>query len=151
MSATRRKSLATQRLVTALGTNQNAAITAALEVINERLAWDSALQNSLRDKYAEITALSERPPAPPRERAPRSVSGNGPARASTLEQLNPYDMLEDAGRDQLRAKLQGTTQRRLRSAVDVVQQRNPGTRPSSRSSNAAMIDYIVEMLAGSGY
>jgi hypothetical protein len=51
----------------------------------------------------------------------------------------------------MRANLQSTTQRRLRSAVDTVQERNPGTKPSSRSSNAAMIDYILEMLAGPGY
>jgi hypothetical protein len=59
--------------------------------------------------------------------------------------------LEEYGADQLRAVLQRSTQRSLREAVDAVQEREPGTRPASRTRNADMIDYIVEHVAGPGY
>jgi hypothetical protein len=65
--------------------------------------------------------------------------------------LNAYFLLEEYGRDQLRAVLDRMTQRRLREAVDSVQEREPGTRPASRTRNADMIDYIVEHVAGAGY
>jgi hypothetical protein len=151
LSATQRKAAATQQLVSALGGNQSVAITAALEIVNERMAHDAAFQQSVRSRYEELAILAAPRPKPVRESAPKPVAISTKPRAATLEELNPYHMLEDYGRDQLRAKLQGTTQRRLRSAVDIVQAHNPGTKPTSRTINAAMIDYIVEQLAGPGY
>jgi hypothetical protein len=39
----------------------------------------------------------------------------------------------------------------LREAVDVVQLHDPDSKPSSRSRNDVMIDFIVEKVAGPGY
>ncbi len=151
MSATARKTLATKQLVNALGSDEKAAITAALEVVNERLGWDAQLRQSIQQKYEELAALNVPKPKVVRTAPMPQVDGSAPARRATLEKLNPYDLLEDVGPRGLRAALDGNTQRRLRSAVDIVQARKPGTKPASRSRNDAMIDYIVEQLAGPGH
>lgn len=156
MSAAQRKTLATKQLVDAVGPNQNAAMTAALEAVNERLTWDTALRLRIGEKYSELTALS----TTARSSRPRTSSGpapkpistpGGPARDRTLEKLDPYLVLEDYGRDQLRAVLERDTQRRLRTAVDMVQARNPDTKPRGRTHITDMVDYIMEHVAGPGY
>lgn len=152
MSATQRKTLATKQLVSTVGPNQNAAVTAALEVVNERLVWDTALQQRISEKYGELTAprstvRSSRPSGP----APKPVtSGDRPAGIRTVEKLDPYRVLADFGRDRLRAVLERDTQQRLRTAVDAVQERNPGTKPATRTKKDDMVDYIVEHVAGPG-
>lgn len=149
MSATARKSLATKQLVSALGSDERAAVTAALEAVNERLAWDVALRQSLSQKYEELTALSAPRPKPTRVPAPQ-VDGSGPARHTTLEKLDPYQLFEDVGRDKFRASLVNTTQQRLQTAVKAVKARHPGTKPLGRR-NYDLVDYIVEYVAGPGY
>jgi len=150
-SATARNSLATQQLVSTLGTDKKAAVTAALETVNERLAWDRAFEQSLRQRYDELAALAtSKPKAAPRS-ASKPALASGPAQRATLEKLDPYQLLEGFGRDHLRAALADTTQRRLRSAVDVVQARHPTTKLPNRNRNEDMIDYIVTHVAGPGY
>src|SRR5260221_6747057 len=63
LSATARKTLVTKQLVQALGPDEKAAVTAALEVVSERLALDSDLQQRLREQYGEIAALATGPRA----------------------------------------------------------------------------------------
>jgi hypothetical protein len=152
MSASRRKTLATEELLRTLETtDQTAALTAVLEAVNDQLNWDTAFRQKVRQRFEELTALSAPKQKVDLGPAPTPISGRGTAGYSGFAKLNPYHLLDEYGRDQLRAVLERMPQRRLREAVDSVQEREPSTRPSSRSRNADMIDYIMEHVAGPGY
>lgn len=155
MSATQRNKLATQGIVTLLGvSDEKIAVTAALEAVHERLAWDSDLQERILEKYQEIAALGG-------EARQKKQADLGPApvpiRSVPLEQYTPYGKFDpyqlnwEYGESQLRAVLVRGTQRDLREATAIVKERNPGTKPTNASSKDAMIDYIVEYVAGPGY
>src|SRR5262249_43356534 len=76
MSATKRKTLATKQLLDALaGSDQTAAITAALEAVNEQLIWDSAFKRSLHQRYEELTTLSAASRRASLGPAPKPISG----------------------------------------------------------------------------
>jgi hypothetical protein len=155
MSAAKRKTLATQQLKNALGArstgDQAAALTAALEVINERWAWDGGLQQSLRQKYEELKTLSADARTTPVTTVPKPKAASGLARHNPLGQLNPYELLNEYGRDGLRPLLSGASARLLKQAADVVQTHEPGTKPASRSVKADMVNYIMEYVVGPGY
>jgi hypothetical protein len=51
----------------------------------------------------------------------------------------------------LRAALNGYSLAKLKEALAVVEQRNPGTKPRNRGRIDDVIDYIVERVAGDGY
>ena len=152
MSAAKRKTMATQQLLSCLaGDDQAAAITAALEVVNEWLSWDSALRERFRQKYDELRTLT---PAKKKVEAgptPIPIAGRDLDNYTPYGRLDPYQLLDEYGHDQLRAVLQHATQRHLREAVDIVQTHEPDSKPSSRSRNDVMIDFIVEKVAGPGY
>lgn len=153
MSATQRNKLATQEITTSLGlTDEKVAITAALEAVYERLAWDADLRERVREKYQEIVALDTGARKKP-DLGPVPV----PIRAGTPEQYTPYGKFDpyklnyEYGSNQLRAVLVRGTQRDLREAADIVQARNPGTKPTNRSSKDAMIEYIMEHVVDLNY
>jgi hypothetical protein len=142
LTATQRKTIATQKILQALAaSDQGLAITAALEAVSERLAWDRELQRSVREKYDDLQALG---PMPPLIRTP------GLNRQSPLHVLDPYELALDYGRDQLRNVLSRASQPNLKVAVGLVKERNPGKKPSGQSS-PALVDFIVEHVAGPGY
>lgn len=154
LSVTKRKSLATERLLGAVaGTGKDVVLTAALEAVNERLAWDAAFQRSFQQKVEELGAL-----APSREGAaagrvpkPKPAAAAGSARFNPLAKLNPYEMADRYEHSQLRTVLADASQALLREAVDVVQSHEPGTKPVSRNKKADMVDYIMEHVLGPGH
>jgi hypothetical protein len=160
MSATQRNKLATKGIIVALGIpdeGEKAAIIAALEAVNERLAADRDLRETVRQKYQEIAALG----AGGRQKARQSPEVDlGPTpipiRAGTPEEYNPYAAFDpyklvwEYGEHQLRAVLLRGTQRDLREAVGIVQEREPGTAPRSKNNIADMVDYIMEHVVGPG-
>ena len=148
--------MATERLTNAVAATEKSekdiAITAALELVSERLAGDAAWQQNFRQRYDELQALVKSKAETARTPVPRPK----PASASTprfhpLAKLNPYDMAERYEHSELRTVLENASQALLREAVDVVQSREPGTRPAGRTKKADMIDYIVEHVIGPGY
>lgn len=152
MSPTQRKSLATQQLLSIVsGTDQSAVVTAALEVINEWIALDRGVQRRLREKYDELATLTSGKAKADLGPVPVPTNPVSFGQFNPYGRFDPYQLLTEYGRDQLRAVLARGTQKDLREATDIVQERNPGTRPSSRSSKAAMADYIMEHVAGPGY
>lgn len=62
--------------------------------------------------------------------------------------LDPYFLLEVYGAHQLREALDLFPLTKLKEGVEAVTERNPGTKPSSKSSKAAVIDYIVRYVTG---
>jgi hypothetical protein len=152
-SAAQRNTLAKKELLKTLGATQaqqNAAITALLESANERLTWDTVFHQSVRQTFDELVALAQPKQKPDLGPAPRPKAVSGATGRTPLVRFEPYQLLAEYGPDQLRAVFLRATQRQLREAVDTVQERNPGTKPTSRAQNAAMIDYIVEHVAGPG-
>jgi len=151
MSASRRKALATHQITNVLGSDQSAAVIAALEVVAERLAWDTEVQRSLREKYAEIVDLSKPKPSVGTGPVPRPKGALALGEWNPLGKFDPYLLSKNYEPDQLRAVLGSATPATLREGVNAVQSHNPGTKPASRARKADMIDYIVEHVVGSGY
>lgn len=152
MSATQRSNLATQGIITAIGAaDKKTALTAALEAVYERLVSDADLHETVRQKYHELAALSSSKAKKDLGPAPVPIKGRGIEGYSPYAKYDPYQLVEDYGRDQLRAVLVRATPKRLREAVDIVQGHEPGTKPASRSRNADMVDYVMEHVAGPGF
>jgi hypothetical protein len=147
-SAAQRQTKATTQLLNALGGSDKAAATAiALEAINERLEWDSVLQQDLRQKYEALAALN--PPKSKQAIGPEPVVRNPSALVgyNPAARLNPYVLDAAYEHDQLRRVLAPLSQQALREAVEAVQARNPESKPTSRTAKQKMIDYIMEHVA----
>lgn len=152
LTLSQRKTLATEQLMSALSsTNKDAALTAALEVVNEWLLGDTEVHHRLQERYAELEALAK-----PKTKAaplPKLIPISGP----DLDHFNPYatpdpyTLLDWYGREQLRAVITGATLPLLREFVDTVQAREPGTKPASKSKKKDMVDYVVVHVAGPEY
>lgn len=153
MSPTQRKTLATQRIANSLGANANdkdKAITAALEIISERLAHDLEIQQTLRQKYDELKTLgttSSKPQKLDLGPAPIPLGGGTWDDYKPYGQYDPYRIVRDFGSSQMRAVLLRATPAHLREAVSFVKERNPSTKPTNARSNAGMIDYIMQYVA----
>jgi hypothetical protein len=151
MSAARRKTLATQQITDVAGSNRTLAITAALEVVAERLAWDANVQQSLHQKYAELLALSQPKPRNGVSSMPKPKGLLALGEFNPLGKLDPYLVSRNYEPGELRQVLGYATAASLKVAVAIVQAREPGTAPKSRTKKADMIDYIVEHVVGPGY
>lgn len=146
-SPTQRNKQAVEGIVAALSaTDEKSAITAALEVVNEQLASDAALRQRMGEKYQELLALAPRKQEVDLGPAPVRIAGDWTTYSPSAK-FDPYRRVVEYGQHQLRAVLVRATQTRLREAAKIVMERNPGTKPTSLSSNPAMIDYIMEHVA----
>lgn len=61
--------------------------------------------------------------------------------------LDPYFLLEVYGPGQLREALDLYPLTRLKEGLPAVMERHPGTKPTSKSSKAAVIDYLARYVA----
>ena len=149
MSATQRDKLAKQGIVKAVdASDEKAAITAALEAVYERLASDTDLRESVRQKYQEIAALA----TGARQKVdlgpvPIPIRSGTPDQYTPYGKFDPYKLLWEYGAHQLRAVLVRGTQRDLREAVGIVESRADGAR-APRTAKADMIEYILKHVAG---
>lgn len=147
-----RKALATERIVAALDANDSeVALTAALEMVAERLERDSAMRGKLRARCDELATLRQGAKQPEPEPAPVPISGPDLDHFNPYAKPDPYKLLAWYGRDQFRAVISRATPDALRDLVDAVQAREPGAPPARRGRKRDMIDYIVEHVAGPGY
>lgn len=161
MTATQRKTLAMKLLVTSVESDtiqapsESTLTIASLEIISEWIGIDPEVQQRLRDKYEEIAALSAKKPKSTPQIPPMPTVLPGRGRSvdtyNPYAKLDPYELLDDYGAHQLRAALMHMTSQSLKDAVAIVQERNPGTAPKTKTKSADMIDYIVEHVAGPGY
>jgi hypothetical protein len=62
--------------------------------------------------------------------------------------LDPYVLRQLYGNTQLRLALQGRSVAALKLATAIVERQHPGTKPTSRTQKAALIDYIVRLVTG---
>lgn len=63
--------------------------------------------------------------------------------------LDPYFLLEVYGAHQLRQALELFPLAKLKEGLSAVMERHPGTKPASKASKAAVIDYIMRYVATS--
>ena len=140
-----------QRIVDALGPNKDAALIALVEMVNEQLAGDEAFQQSLRQRYQELEALGAAKQKAARAISPVPINPPSLDEYTPYGKFNPYTTLREYGPAQLRAVLELSTLRDLKEAVDMVQAREPGTKPASRSKKADMVDYLMEHVVGPGH
>jgi hypothetical protein len=98
-------------------------------------------------KTATPASRANKSTTAPRASKPVPIKGADLDRYSPYGKFNPYSLLEGFGHGQLRAVLSGATPARLREAVSIVQEREPGTKPTSRSAKQSMVDYIMEHVA----
>jgi hypothetical protein len=153
---TQRVTEAAQQVATTLGLEDQKRVSAALaEAAAEAVRRDSLFAARVRILYNQMT------PAPATRRT--TTQGRGTRAAPDVELVpikqvegwflnpaappDPYFLLEVYGSKQLPLALQRYTVARLREAVELVQQRNPGTRPTGKTRQH-LIDYIVERVSG---
>jgi hypothetical protein len=149
LTPTQRVTEAAQQVASTLGLEDQKRVSAALaEAAAEAVRRDSLFAARVRILYKEMT------PAP----ATRRATAGGTRAAPDVELVpikqvegwflnpgappDPYFLLELYGPKQLPLALQRYTVARLREAVELVQQRNPGTGPRGKTRQA-LIDYIV--------
>lgn len=145
---------ATRRLREAVGGDDLKLLATALaEAAVEEMQHNAALTLRVRDKYEQLSALkgagrSTRTHARLPAARPTPIASAGDIRIDPHAPLDPYILLKLYGPSQLKAALDGYSMNKLKEAATLVQQRHPGTRPRDKRRADAVIDYIVEHVAG---
>jgi len=103
----------------------------------------------VRATYDELAAL--KPTRSPRRSGREDIDlvpivSPDDARQNPFGALDPYELLRMYGIGQLRAALSRYSLTKLKEATALVEQKNPGNKPKSRSRKDDVIDYVVEML-----
>jgi hypothetical protein len=149
-------STAARSLASALGlADAGRAGIAALLVAAEEVEQNSHFAARVRAAY---DLLPESKPTP---RSTRGQDGVAKILSSTLTPirhvegreinlaapLDPYFLLEVYGAGQLRQALDLFPLAKLKEGLPAVIERHPGTKPASKASKAAVIDYMVRYVA----
>jgi hypothetical protein len=105
--------------------------------------------------YKELEPLQVARPAAQAKNAPKSapipIAAVGIERLNPYGKLDPYVILDGYGPDQLRAVLERASAYRLREAIEVVQEHEPGLKAPAKGRKEVMVDYLVEVVAGKGH
>jgi hypothetical protein len=148
---------ATTSLREVLGLSDTKILSTALaEVAAEEARHNPDFAQRIRETYAELEQLntsratrSRKPATLHSELIPlRSIEG---LRFDPHAPVDPYMLQTIYGDAQLRRALEGYSLARLKEAAALVEERNPGTKPTSRARKDTIIDYIVECVAGPSY
>ncbi len=148
---------ATGRLRQTLGLDDLKLLSTALaEVAADEIANNPQFANRVRAAYRDLLVMQKtRPLGGDKVRSAEvdlvPLPGTDGVRIDPYAPLDPYLLTSLYGSNQLRAALSVYTLTKLKQALDAVQQRNPDTKPTSRAKKDAIIDYIVEHVAGPGY
>ena len=123
--------------------------TAVAEIVAEESARNPQLASRIRARYDELVSMrgAQRAALRKTEQLPPLVliRRDLPYRHSDPSAPpDPKWLTMAYGHDQLARALQDYTLDMLKQTADKVQAEHPGTKPNSRSSKAAVIDYIVE-------
>lgn len=149
LTATQRSAEAARQAAELLGLQDVKAVAAALaETALRNVRRDPAFADHVRLLYNEMakTARPKRAPAQPTaervELVPREqVTAREPNPGGAPD---PYYLLELYGADQLAFALARYKVADLKLAAELVQQRNPGTKPTNKGNRDALIAYIVQ-------
>lgn len=148
LTASQRATQAAQQAADILGLSDAKSVAAALaEAGVESLRANPSFAARVRDIYAEIAKPAKpkrtqsHKAAPDVELAPRRHVGTREANPGAAP--DPSYLLSLYGADQLPLALARYKVADLKLAAELVQQRNPGTKPTSRGNRDALIAYIV--------
>jgi len=125
--------------------------TALAEVAAEESRRNSRFADAVKQRYDEVMRLrapvpkngtrkQELPPLVPLERSQYSKR----VVVDPFAPPDPHEIIDVYGYHQLGRALQDYTLDMLKQTAAKVQDEHPGTKPRSKSSKAAVIDYIVE-------
>jgi hypothetical protein len=131
--------------------------TALMEAASTEAAHNTAFRDCILKTYRDLKAAA----------APKNTSTRGgasktkppmtwltpinpvdPKRFGPDKLLDPYLIQYAYGDENLRLILNGYTPARLKEAVAIVEERNPGTKPTNRSKKDALLEYIIGYVIG---
>lgn len=153
LTVAQRAAAAAQQAAELLHLDDIKALAATLaEEALESLQRDPAFAARVLQRYATLARPTSRPKrarSQPVDSAedltPIRHIGGHPANPGAPP--DPYYLYDLYGAHQLRRALSRYKLPELRLATQLVQERNPGTKPSNKSKRDPLIDYIVEQVA----
>jgi len=167
VTSTERSAEATRSLCEALGigfvptTKLKVLATALAEVAAEEARRNLDFSGRVRALYEQLATPKNKPSSSAsgsaRRRAQRQVTPLVPLAEAGTVRFNPYlgcepeKLLILYGREQLPAALNEYSSDHLKEAAQRIRAERPESKLRSKASRAAIIDYIVEHVAGPGY
>ncbi len=154
ISPAERSARATQRLCDALGLGvlkpkdvKNLA-TALAEATAEEVVTNATFRQRVLGIFQELSVSSKpatKKPAPPKAAKPKLVPIRDfdPKLFAPDKPIDPYLVQYAYGDEQLRLMLQQFSVATLKKSAEIVEERNPGTKPVNRAQKVALLDYIV--------
>jgi hypothetical protein len=126
------------------------SLTVALaEAASEEVRHNQHFRERILSIFQEVSAAStsigrgaQKRSAPPRPNL-TPIRHIDPKLFGPDKPLDPYLVRYAYGDDQLRPMLERFPASELKKAAAFVEERNPGTKPSSRTQKAALLNYIV--------
>ncbi len=127
------------------------ASAALAEAAVEELLCNPAFAQRVRGWYDELapaapkrarTTAGRTQRTPKRELVPLRIVESGEVNISAP--LNPYLTYEMYGADQFADALREYSLSNLKEAVEIVQERNPGTKPRNKGQKEPIIEYLVQ-------
>lgn len=155
-TTSQRSARATRELcgVLGLGTLRGKDLTlltiALAEQATQEAKINSGLADRVREAFNELKATSQTSARGKPKDAFEALVPVGPVdftRLSPHGPMDPYALYEAYGHKQALRVLSDLTLENLKSSAAIVEQRNPGTRPTNRRTKAALIQYIIEYVA----
>jgi hypothetical protein len=151
LTPTQRRDEAARLAAVHLGVDDVKAVAAALaEAAIEGIKRNPSFEAQVRTLYTQMARAPKVKRAntqrvrPDVELVPRKyIAAPAPNVGAAPD---PYYLLDLYEADQLPLALSRYSLTDLRLAAELVQQKNPGTKPKSKSSRAAIIEYIVLLL-----
>lgn len=131
---------------------------AVAEVAADELLRDPDFAQRVRGRYEQLAPrkpvrTTPRPATAPRRATAAATASPDddlviikqvdPRNLPQVGLVDPYFLHEIYGAHQLRRALERHPLRKLQEASALVEERNPGTRPTKKTDKAAIVDYIV--------
>jgi hypothetical protein len=148
-----RSARATRQLCEALGLGTVKAkdlplLTIALAEVATREAWDNVqFADRVRSAFRILEANRPKPGAHKKPSTFEALVAVGPVDLAKLRPngtLDPYALHTALGSTQSRQVLNDLMLEELKQSAALVEQRNPGTAPTSRRAKKALVTYIME-------
>jgi hypothetical protein len=122
---------------------------ALIEVATRRAGSDRAFAAQVRRTFGELAACPPVARKPKKPEAFAALALIGPIDLSRLRPhgaLDPFALYEAYGDVQAEQVLKDLTLDDLKASAGIVEQRHPGTKPTSRRARSPLIIYIMESL-----
>lgn len=125
---------------------------AIVEIVAEEVTRNPSMASRIRNRYDELALPKRRrgssarntvtkPPKPMRTLVPLKIVETGDVNIGAA--LDPYRLYEVYGAEQLADALDEHTLASLQEAMECVQERHPGTKPTNKGRRQTIIEYVV--------